>query len=745
MATLDPTFEARRRAVLGNNYTPIATSSAKNRIDPTFEARRKQVFANPTIQKAPQISQPQQPQQSLVSKATPIAQKFLSVTQPIFNVARGVENAAIGVAKDIKNVFLAPFKDVSAYIKVQQDPKAKKEYETLKKEKAGSEKFTELFSKYGGPTKEQKESSERGSVFGMGFTQAAGNVDIPNVGPTIKYLINFKNRKSVSVVEKILPKIKDGENTPGEIIGGVIKSGQETTPEGKAFIRTAVQAKIQDQNIIISKPKIVYRGQVKGEESKGTTFFTDSKEQAGKYANVTKGATQESEVVTKDIQGLNFKEVTKKESLDALDNPEYKNNFDGIKFEDNGTTSYAVFKKTTPLPSPIEAKGAQGRLYDAEKPLTNQAKKVYDLKDYPGRANSYILDDGKYISDAYHLDALKKISPGDKDWVGLNQKFMEEGNIRHLVLTENVPGRGVVDNFMLELSKKPTPAQMASIEKQFNSIKGSKAITLDITKGDRTNSFVVDNIGELKKVLNSANSVLPTKLQQGNQNTNIASRIVQNIDSNQSQKFPHGQSIPKNVAEPPLSDVKVKPEEVKAPPQSRVFERLQKENPEQLQGELPYDRAILKKEFDSAARRIVANKQQAYEEAMGRTATTDIKSVTTNIEMAEQALKAGDNVLYEKLTRSRSIAQTRRGQAIVAEKGSVEDNSVARYVKDLVSSRLETLGKKYLSGLKEGDTIKKRAVEIIDGKVEQLDIRIKKGKLDVKTALKLLDELTCLT
>ena len=90
MATLDPTFEARRRAVLGNNYAPSITSSTKNRIDPTFEARRQQVFANPTIQQ-PQVSQPQQKQQSS-------AQKFIAQAKP---VAKGVFQNITGFIKSI--------------------------------------------------------------------------------------------------------------------------------------------------------------------------------------------------------------------------------------------------------------------------------------------------------------------------------------------------------------------------------------------------------------------------------------------------------------------------------------------------------------------------------------------------------------------------------------------------------------------------------------------------------------------
>ena len=196
----------------------------------------------------------------------------------------------------------------------------------------------------------------------------------------------------------------------------------------------------------------------------------------------------------------------------------------------------------------------------------------------------------------------------------------------------------------------------------------------------------------------------------------------------------------------------VKPKEVKVPReqlpvkqgQSRVFERLQKENPEQLKGELPFDQAVLKTEFDKAANRITKNKQDAYDIAMNRKNVTDIESVTTNIEMAEKALADGNNILYEKLIRNRSIAQTRRGQAIVAEKASIEDNSTARYVKELLSARLDNLGKRYLSGLKEGTAIRKHATEVIDRKVGALQVKIQRGKLDTRTALKLLDELACI-
>jgi hypothetical protein len=106
--------------------------------------------------------------------------------------------------------------------------------------------------------------------------------------------------------------------------------------------------------------------------------------------------------------------------------------------------------------------------------------------------------------------------------------------------------------------------------------------------------------------------------------------------------------------------------------------------------------------------------------------------------------------LASKLIRNRSLEQTRRGQEIVAERGSVSDNSTSKYVKELVASRLDALGKKYLSGLREnlpkifrGMSTKGQATKIIDGEVVKLEAKVKVKKLDVKTAMSLLEKLAC--
>lgn len=175
---------------------------------------------------------------------------------------------------------------------------------------------------------------------------------------------------------------------------------------------------------------------------------------------------------------------------------------------------------------------------------------------------------------------------------------------------------------------------------------------------------------------------------------------------------------------------------------SRVFERLQAERPDILQGDLIVEKRRLQEDLNKATSLIETDKQKAYKIAMGVEKSTDISSTSANIVMAEKALQDGNYDLYSKLVRARSLDLTRKGFDIAAERGSITDNSTAKYVKELIASRLDALGKTYLGNLRRISE-KSKAMTKIDGEVSKLEKQIKNKKLDVKTAMSLLDKLTC--
>jgi hypothetical protein len=178
--------------------------------------------------------------------------------------------------------------------------------------------------------------------------------------------------------------------------------------------------------------------------------------------------------------------------------------------------------------------------------------------------------------------------------------------------------------------------------------------------------------------------------------------------------------------------------------QSRVWERMKAENPN-LEGDLGYDPIKLKEESKKNSDLVLKDKQRAFDIAMGKEVSPDFTSTGANIALAEQAGLSGDYALEARLIKARSLAQTRRGQEIVMERGSVTDNSASKYIKELVAARLETVGKGYLSDLKNRKVSDKmKGTQKIESEVAKLENRIKTKKLDVKEALALLDKMTCL-
>lgn len=183
--------------------------------------------------------------------------------------------------------------------------------------------------------------------------------------------------------------------------------------------------------------------------------------------------------------------------------------------------------------------------------------------------------------------------------------------------------------------------------------------------------------------------------------------------------------------------------------QSRVYARLKSEMPEELPGDVSYNAINLKEDARKAADLVESDRQKAYRVAMGLESVTDQTSTSVNIALAEAALESGNTALFAQLTKARSLAQTRRGQEIVAEKGSVTENGTARYVKELIGARMAVLGEEFTRGiqrLKPDSTPQKKVMAKIDADVKEAQAAMKKNRtkrFDVEAAQKLIDSLAC--
>lgn len=178
--------------------------------------------------------------------------------------------------------------------------------------------------------------------------------------------------------------------------------------------------------------------------------------------------------------------------------------------------------------------------------------------------------------------------------------------------------------------------------------------------------------------------------------------------------------------------------------ESRVYDRAKKELPDQLVDDVSYRRKTLKQEVKKAVNLIENDTQKAYNVAMGNTNAPLIERNTTNIALAEKALKEENYKLYAQLTKNRSLRLTEYGQAIVSEKGAINDNGLSRFVKQVISDRLDNLGKNALSNLKGSKNNVKKATEAIKNEVAKAKEIIKKTKvMDLADAQRLIDSLAC--
>lgn len=178
---------------------------------------------------------------------------------------------------------------------------------------------------------------------------------------------------------------------------------------------------------------------------------------------------------------------------------------------------------------------------------------------------------------------------------------------------------------------------------------------------------------------------------------------------------------------------------------SAVYERLKEDHPE-LTDDSSYEAMQMKKDAEKAVDLLATDKELAYKVAMNVETLADQTNTAVNIAMAEQALREGNLSLYNQLVKNRSFAQTRRGQEIVAEKGSVTDNSTARYFKELLNIRMEKLGDRYLSDVRDifkKTSKKKQALEAIDKEVVKAQKKLKNKEIDLAEAQKLIDALMC--
>lgn len=177
--------------------------------------------------------------------------------------------------------------------------------------------------------------------------------------------------------------------------------------------------------------------------------------------------------------------------------------------------------------------------------------------------------------------------------------------------------------------------------------------------------------------------------------------------------------------------------------ENRVYARLKDNVSKELQEDVAYGTKSLKQQAKSSIELIDKNPERAYRVALGlEQPKGNQTSASVNIALAEKARIDGNMQLYADLLKNRSIAQTKRGQEIVAEK-LLTDNSVDRYVKEAINNRLESKSSDIFTPdlLKKSGKSKSKVLNNITEQAKKATHKIK--DFDINETQKFIESITC--
>jgi hypothetical protein len=186
---------------------------------------------------------------------------------------------------------------------------------------------------------------------------------------------------------------------------------------------------------------------------------------------------------------------------------------------------------------------------------------------------------------------------------------------------------------------------------------------------------------------------------------------------------------------------------------SRVWERMQEENPNMFDGDLLVERKKMDEQTELAANLLEKDREKAYRIAKGIETSDKLTQTAANVVMAEMAIRDGNFTLAADLVRTRSLANTRRGQEISMENLSINETTAAGFVQALIGARMNLVGKLSASE-RVGDFVAKvrkrsytspkgKALQAIEAEKGKMETGVKNKDLDLKEAQSLIDKLTC--
>jgi len=584
--------------------------------------------------------------------------------------------------------------------------------------------------------------------------------------PTAKTTVTETSGKA-TVREKVVGLLGPGEKTPQEVINTVISNKLDTTPEGKEFLKTAIEAQTRGQNILISKSQpqkeiIAYHGTTKkfdnfdfeltGKSSKEAplfglkgSWFVDNKKVATGYAEGT-GNVKEVKLDTSNYYKVDAKGKTLNDFRDELwDAKKYVkdnkkaglivenliDNKDWSNTEDIGNYIFVVDKNT------IKSKPSIPQEIDNLKPVLDQKlAEIQAKRKELGIGNENVITEAD--SSLLTGEEAKNMEISDSEYI---KKVKEQLD----TLTENVELQRQENESKKSILDQFTGRQiqaMRIIKRSMMALENKNGGIEDVMKLKSYNDHIYDVMKAIgtdseQEALRYIREDLPNPIIDANTQEDL--RKIEVLSSHLKLENAPGSEL--KPEQKPVGEGKLR--------ESEAYKKVKYRLEETTRQDVNYNRLNLEKDVENALQFIADDPKKALNVAFGLVAPPVGQTETAiSIALSDKAGRDGNYLLQSQLESSRSLRQTRRGQEIVSERGRFNDDSPHAYLKELLDRRLRNIGRSVKSDIVEGfnklNEAKKKAVEKIDTKVKELQERIKKrDKSKIQMAQDIIDKLTC--
>lgn len=261
-------------------------------------------------------------------------------------------------------------------------------------------------------------------------------------------------------------------------------------------------------------------------------------------------------------------------------------------------------------------------------------------------------------------------------------------------------------------------------------------------KGER--KAIQSEIKTAKKDLASIDNKIATL---GNSQTAEVPKMADNIHPTQMTKVGEvGQGVKSTLSKAGMERPIEVPKEIVAEPTlgtSKVFERVKNKLGEEFKDDaVTYQKISLEDDAKKAVDLMNTDRQRALQIAKGTRKVPEGQTETAiSIALAEDAAEKGDWGLYRELVEKRSLRQTRRGQEIVSEKGSIHQGA-DYYMKKVLNERINKVGKTGVS-LTGKETPSAKLTATVEREAKKASEILNSSRLKIEDAQKLLDDLTC--